>query len=270
MNVIVTGANTGIGFVTARELARRGMHVFVACRDPANANAAVVAMRQATGSEHIEPLALDLASLASVRAAAATFLARGLPLHLLINNAGVGGQRGITQDGFELHFGINHLGHFLLTSLLLARLRESAPARVVVVSSKAHYEARGIDWNKLKAHTRSITGVGEYEVSKLCNVLFTQALARRIAGSGVETYALHPGVVASDAWRRMPWPVRPLIKLGMISVEEGAKTSLYCATEPGLSSGSYYDECKPKAPNPLANDEVLQEELWRRSEAWIA
>jgi retinol dehydrogenase 12 len=269
---LVTGANTGIGRATATELARRGMHVLVACRSREKGREAVDAIRDATGSAHVELLELDLGSLGSVRRAADAFLATGRPLHLLINNAGVAGQRGITADGFELHFGTNHLGHFLLTTLLQDRLVDSAPARVVNVASKAHFDARGIDWTVLERSTPSFTGLQEYAVSKLCNVLFAKEQARRLAGTGVTTYALHPGVVASDAWRRIPWPIRPLVTRNMISNEDGAKTTLHCATseEAGRETGLYYDRCTPKEPLPLANDVALAAELWTRSEAWLA
>ena len=142
-------------------------------------------------------------------------------------------------------FGVNHLGHFALTSALLDRLAASAPARVVTVSSDAHYNARGIDFEALRRPARGITGLREYAVSKLCNVLFSQELARRTAGTGVRSYALHPGVVASDIWRRVPWPVRPLVTRRMLSVSEGAATSLYCATSPEVAeeSGLFYDKC---------------------------
>jgi NAD(P)-dependent dehydrogenase (short-subunit alcohol dehydrogenase family) len=216
-------------------------------------------------------LALDLADLESVRACAAEFLGRGEPLQVLINNAGVGGVRGLTRQGFELMFGVNHLGHFLLTRLLLDRLVSSGPARVVTVSSDAHYNARGIDWDALRRPARGITGLGGYAVSKLCNVLFSQELARRTEGTGVHAYALHPGVVASDIWRRVPWPVRPLVTRNMLSVTEGAATSLYCATSPSVASdsGLFYDKCALREASPVATSS-LGRELWERSEAWTA
>ena len=155
---------------------------------------------------------------------------------MLVNNAGVAGRRGLTKQGFELMFGVNHLGHFLLTELLLERLTSSGPARVVTVASDAHYSARGIDWDALRRPARGITGLGEYAVSKLCNVLFSQELARRTEGTGVHAYALHPGVVASDIWRRVPWPVRPLVTRRMLTVDQGAQTSLYCATSPSVAA----------------------------------
>ena len=268
---LVTGANTGIGRATAETLARRGGRVYVASRSPAKGEAAVAEIKAATGNDTVRFLPLDLADLESVRSCASAFLALGEPLHVLVNNAGVGGARGLTKQGFELTFGINHLGHFALTQLLLERLTESAPARVVTVASDAHYSARGIDFEALRRPTRGITGLPEYAVSKLCNVLFTQELARRVAGTGVTTYALHPGVVASDIWRRVPWPVRPFITRRMLSVTEGAATSLYCATSPEVAhdSGRFYDKCAQRAPSAVATPE-LGRTLWDRSMAWTA
>ncbi len=269
---LVTGANTGIGLVTARELARRGAHVFLACRSASHAQAALDAIRAASGNQKVEALALDLGDFASVRQCANAFLARGLPLHLLVNNAGLAGSRGFTASGFELAFGVNHMGHFLLTQLLLERLKASAPARIVTVASRAHTRTDGIDWNALRQPTRTRTAIHEYAVSKLANVWFSAELGRRLAGSGVTTYALHPGVVASDVWRSVPWPFRSLIKLRMISTEEGAKTSLYCATAPQCAgeSGLYYDKCRVRPASSLGQDTALAQELWQRSEAWLA
>jgi retinol dehydrogenase 12 len=266
---LVTGGNTGIGRATALGLAQRGGRVFVACRSAAKGSEAVASIKASTGNESVWVLPLDLADLDSVRACAAEFLGRGEPLHVLVNNAGLGGARGVTRQGFEVTFGVNHLGHFLLTQLLLGRLKDSAPARVVNVSSDAHYQAKGIDFDALRRPARGITGLHEYAVSKLCNVLFTQELARRTAGTGVTTYALHPGVVASDIWRRIPWPVRPLVTRRMISVSEGAQTSLYCATSPEVAevSGRFYEKCAERAPSPVATVE-LGRLLWSRSAEW--
>jgi retinol dehydrogenase 12 len=268
---IVTGANTGIGKATAMELARRGARVVIGSRNVDKGSEAARDIETATGNS-VEVLELDLGSLASVRAAAKKLCDRDLPIPLLINNAGVAGQRGETKDGFELHFGTNHLGHFLFTELLLDRIKSSAPARIVNVSSQSHYDAKGIDFDAVTHSTKTVAGLREYEVSKLANVLFTAELARRLEGTGVTTYALHPGVVASDAWRRIPWPIRAIMKRGMLSNEDGAKTSLYCATSPDVAneSGLYYDRSKVKAPNPVALDKALALDLWNRSEAWIA
>ena len=266
---LVTGGNTGIGRATAEELARQGGRVYIACRSATRGEAAAADIRASTGNDSVWVLALDLADLDSVRSCAADYLARGEPLHVLVNNAGVAGRRGLTRQGFELMFGVNHLGHFLLTNALLGRLTESVPARVVTVASDAHYQAKGIDFDALRRPARGITGLGEYAVSKLCNVLFSQELARRTAGTGVTTYALHPGVVASDIWRRVPWPVRPLVTRRMLTVSQGAQTSLYCATSPEVAeaSGLFYDKCAERAASPVATPE-LGRELWERSEAW--
>jgi retinol dehydrogenase 12 len=276
---LVTGANTGIGLVTGRALAARGGQVHLACRSRAKGEAAVAGVVSATGNHDVRFLQLDLASLAAVRAAADEFLALGEPLHVLINNAGVAGQRGLTADGFELMFGVNHLGHFAFTAALLGRLTSTAAseasgsgshgARVVTVASDAHYQAKGIDFGSLRRRTRSFTGMPEYSVSKLCNVLFSQELAGRLDGTGVTSYALHPGVVASDIWRRIPWPARPLVTRRMLSTEDGAQTSLFCATEPGLAadSGRFYDGCRERDPSPVATAD-LGRRLWERSEEW--
>jgi NAD(P)-dependent dehydrogenase (short-subunit alcohol dehydrogenase family) len=268
---LITGANTGIGRATAADLANRGGRVYLACRSQQKGLAAAATIAAATGNEAVTFLPLDLADLASVRTCAEQFLARGEPLHVLINNGGVAGQRGITRDGFELAFGVNHLGHFALTTALLDCLAASAPARVVNVSSDSHYQAKGIDFEAVRQRTASVTGMREYAVSKLGNVLFTQELARRVTDRGITAYALHPGVVASDIWRRLPWPVRPLIKRRMITTEEGARTSLYCATAPELAqvSGRFYDDCRERKASAVATGE-LAGTLWQHSEAWTA
>jgi retinol dehydrogenase 12 len=267
---LVTGANTGIGKVTALELAGAGAQVFLACRSADKAAPVVDEIRRATGPKQAEFIRLDLASLDSVRECAAEFLARERPLHILVNNAGVAGHRGLTADGFELTFGVNHVGPFLLTMLLLDRLKASAPARVVTVSSQAHYGAKGIPWDRLREPTRTLTGLSEYGVSKLANVLFSAELARRLEGSGVTTYSVHPGVIASDIWRRVPAPLRVVAKAFMRSNEEGARTSLHCATAPELASetGLYYDSCRPRKPGRAASDAQLAQELWTRSLDW--
>ena len=269
---LVTGGNTGIGRATAAGLASRGAQVHLACRSAGKGSAAAAAITAATGNPAVGVLPLDLARLHSVRGCAAAFRELGQPLHGLINNAGLPGRRGrATADGFELAFGVAHLGHFALTTALLDCLTASAPARVVTVSSDAHYQARGIDFDAVRQPGRSITGLPEYAVAKLCNVLFSQELARRLAGRGVTSYVLHPGVVASDIWRRVPWPVRPLLTRRMLTTEEGARTSLFCATDERVAavSGRYYEDCRERQPSPVATAE-LAAELWRRSEAWTA
>lgn len=268
---LVTGANTGIGFVTARELARRGARVFIACRSAERAQQAADTIRAAVAAARVDTLQLDLGDLDSVRDCARSFLAHDLPLHLLVNNAGLAGSRGSTRSGFELAFGVAHVGHFLLTQCLVERLVRSAPARIVTVSSNAHFRSAAPDWEAVRKPTRTRTGLPEYAVAKLANVLFSTELGRRLSGTGVITSSLHPGVVASDVWRSVPWPLRPLIKLAMVSPDDGAKTTLYCATsdEAAAQTGLYYDTCRARPPSVLARDAALAAELWRHSENWV-
>jgi retinol dehydrogenase 12 len=267
---LITGGNTGIGLATAIALARGGGRVHIACRSATAGEAAVARIKAESGSADVWLLPLDLASLSSVRACAASFLARDEPLHVLVNNAGVGGQRGITADGFELHFGVNHLGHFALTQLLLDRIAASGPdARIVNVSSEAHYGAHGIDFAAVRRPTATFTGSQEYAVSKLCNVLYTQELARRLDGAAVHAYALHPGVVASDIWRRVPRLARWFVTRRMLTIEQGAVTSVYCATSPDVAAdtGLFYDKCAAKAASQVATPE-LAAQLWKHSAEW--
>jgi retinol dehydrogenase 12 len=266
--VAITGANIGIGRAVAEALAARGARLRLLCRSTAKAEPVAAALR-AHGGE-VSVIECDLGRLASVRAAAAALLARDEPLHVLVNNAGVAGQRGLTADGFELAFGTNHLGHFLLTQLVLDRLRASAPARIVHVASNNHYKARAVDWQALRQPTASISGLPEYGVSKLANVLFSIELARRLAGTGVTSYAVNPGRVASNIWQRVPWPIRPLFKLTMLSTAEGAYSTIRAATDL-VDDGGYFDaRARLRDPNPLARDPELAAELWRRSDTWTA
>ncbi len=268
---VVTGANTGIGKETVRALAARGARVVLASRSADKTKPVIDELARATGNDRLEFLALELGDLAAVRTAAAELLARDLPIHGLINNAGLAGVRGLTKDGFELAFGTNHLGHFLFTTLLLERIRASGPARIVNVSSQSHYSAKGIDWDAVKKPTRSTTGMAEYAVSKLANVLFTRELAKRIPASEVTNYALHPGVIASDIWqRRVPRFLAAIPKLFMKSTADGAKTTIYCATSPECAShnGRFYTDSKEKRASRVADDDALAAELWKRSEAW--
>ena len=269
---IVTGANTGIGKITARELARQGAHVILACRSKAKTEPVIAELKRESGNDQIEFIELDLSDLASVRSCAAALLARNMPIHGLINNAGLAGKKGgVSKDGFELTFGTNHLGHYLFTRLLLDRIKQSGPARIVNVASASHYQAKKIDWDALRKPTQSMTGLPEYEVSKLSNVLFTKELARHLEGSSVTTYAVHPGVVATDVWRRVPAPVRWLIKKFMKTPEQGALSSIRCATAPELAqeTGRYYhQDGKEKRPNRVADDVELAKTLWQKSAEW--
>ena len=268
LHALITGANTGIGRITARELARQGMHLTLAGRSESRTREVMAELARVNPGVrlHFEHLALD--DLDSVRNCAQRVLARvearSDPLDLLVNNAGVAGARGQTRQGFEMAFGVNHLGHFLLTLLLLEHLRSRPVARIVHVASRAHWMAHQIPWEQLRRPTRSLSGIQEYAVSKLCNILFSSALARRVAGTGVMSFSLHPGVVATDIWRSVPALLRPLLRLRpMLSPEEGARTTLHCATLADPSqSGLYFADCQPARCSVLANDRELAERLW--------
>ncbi len=273
--VIITGANTGIGKITAAALAKRGAHVVVACRSKEKTEPVIAEIRASAGHDRVEWVGCDLSDLASVRQAADGLLQRALPIHVLINNAGLAGKPGLTKDGFEITFGTNHLGHYLWTRLLqpaLVTTDAAAPARIVNVASKAHYQAKSIDWAAQRERTKSRTGLTEYSVSKLCNVLFTKELARRAGDQALRTYALHPGVVATDVWRHVPSPFRWVIKKFMITPEQGAATSIKTAADPALANqtGRYYDaDGREKNTSRLADDTELARELWNRSAQWV-
>lgn len=268
--VLITGAGGGIGRVTAEALAKAGARVFVHARSQQSA-APVVDGILATGALG-EAFVCDLGDLHAVSAAVDKFLEHEQVVHALVNNAGIGGQRGQTSDGFELHFGINHLSHFLLTRRLEPLLL-AAPegARVLNVASKAHYIARAPRWEQLERKTRTFTGFSEYSFSKLANVLFARSLARRWSQERAIAISLHPGVVASGIWRRLPKPVRWLYKRSMLSVEQGAQTQINLALAPldELDSGAYYHYAGARKPSALALDESLADELCKRSEDWL-
>ena len=268
---LITGGNVGIGRVTAIELAKQGFQVVIAGRSLERTQPVLDHITSLSVDKPALFLPLDLASLASVRACAQMFIQLNLPLHLLINNAGVAGLRGLTQDGFEMTFGINHLGHFLLTQLLLPNLQSSGPSRVVTVSSRAHKRTAGIDWDALRRPTSSWTGINEYAVSKLANLLFSAELAKRVQGTSVSTYSLHPGVVDTEIWRALPDWARPLLRLrGFLTPEQGALTTLHCALHaPQQESGLYYSDSQPKQPAALGQNSELAAELWKRSEVWV-
>ena len=275
--VVVTGANTGLGKATALQLARRGGEVVLACRTEAKALPVVAEIVAATGNEAVSFHALDLADLAAVLRSAEALLATDRPLHVLVNNAGLAGQRGRTADGFELAFGTNHVGHFLFTTLLLDRITASAepgrPARVVNVASGNHFHAKGIDWEAVRRPTRTFVGLHEYDVSKLANVCFTQELARRLDPAQVVAFATNPGPVATDVWRRMPGPLYTVFKKvrGLKTPAEGALPTVRAATDPTLDdrSGAYVDEDGSVIPASEVATPELGAELWSRSEAWV-
>jgi dehydrogenase/reductase SDR family protein 13 len=215
-------------------------------------------------------VSIDVSDPSSVRRAADGFLASAQPIDVLVNNAGIAGTRALSKDGFDLTYATNHIGPFLLTNLLLPRLRESPQGRVVNVASAAHFMVKQIDWSVLERRTTpKRSAFKDYAVTKLMNILHAKELARRLAGTHVTTYALHPGAVASNIWRSLPRPLQWIGKLFMLSNEEGARTPFYCATAPQLAStsGRYYDRGRDVRPSRLAEDPTLALELWTRTEA---
>ena len=268
---VVTGANTGIGKETARGLAQKGYTVVLACRDVAKGEAARLDITASTKSSRVAVLRLDLADFASTRRFAAEVGQRYGRLHVLANNAGLyTRQHSTTPQGFESTFGVNHLGTFLLTQELLPLLKASAPARIVVVSSNLHARGR-MRWDDLGFSRARFSGAAAYNQSKLANVLFTKALARRLEGTGVTVNALHPGVVATELVREYPRPLVWLFQRFLVTPEVGALTSLHVATAPETAtiSGQYFANSKPKAPAKAALDEEAQEKLWRLSQGLI-
>lgn len=270
---VVTGANTGIGRATVQALADRGARrIVIAARSRDKTQPVIEELGARARDTEVRFVALDLGELASVRRAADELLQKDWTIDALINNAGIGGVPGLTRDGFELAFGTNHLGHFLFTEKLLPLVTRAPAGRIVNVSSNAHYRAKGIDWDALRRPSATVSAMPEYAVSKLCNVLHAKELARRLAGTKVTTYAVHPGVVASDIWSRRLGIFAKLVTWTMLTNEDGARTQLRCATDPTLAgeTGLFYAKEKAKAPNPVADDVALQDELRRRSEAWVA
>jgi dehydrogenase/reductase SDR family protein 13 len=266
---LVTGANSGIGLAMVEALAARNARLVLACRSEARAMPVLEALRARHPGLDAAFLPLDVSDLASVRTAAATFLNMGHPLDVLVNNAGVAGTEAVTRDGFDLTYATNHIGPFLLTSLLLPRLQESSEGRIVNVASGAHMMVKQIDWSVLaRREVPKRSRFSDYAVTKLMNVLHARELARRLAGTSVTTYSLHPGAVASNIWRSLPGPLQWFMKLFMLSNEQGALSLLYCATAPELRgiSGRYYDRTREAAPSRLAQNESLARELWQRTD----
>jgi NAD(P)-dependent dehydrogenase (short-subunit alcohol dehydrogenase family) len=264
--VLITGANTGIGKATASELAARGARVALLCRDPAKAEAARTEIRARTPAAQVDVLSLDLRSLASVRSCAKAVLEAYPRVDVLLNNAGVvPSTLRLTADGFEEQIGVNHLGHFLLTNLLLERLVASAPARVVTVSSMMH-AGGAIDFASFRGPAK-YNAIAAYRQSKLANILFANELARRVATRGVTSNSLHPGGVATEIMRDANWLIRVGMGLVGASPEKGARTSVQLASAPELerATGKYFVSQREKQPDPAALDEAMAERLWGES-----
>jgi NAD(P)-dependent dehydrogenase (short-subunit alcohol dehydrogenase family) len=268
---LITGANTGIGRYTAWGLVERGYRVYLACRSESKTQAVIDEILKAHPSAWVKWLPIDLANFSAIQSSANSFLLENSHLDLLINNAGVGGEKGCTVDGFEVAFGVNHMGHFLLTHLLMGALLNAKAPKVVTVASNAHRFAWGIDWLKVRQETKSILGAKDYAVSKLANILFSSQLSKHYSHKGLATYSLHPGVIRSDFWRHLPLGLMPLIKWGpLISPQQGARTSLYCALDaPHSETGFFYANSRIKKPTVYARNESLAAELWEKSADWI-
>eukprot|EP00276_Gloeochaete_wittrockiana_P011602 CAMPEP_0184371166 /NCGR_PEP_ID=MMETSP1089-20130417/163242_1 /TAXON_ID=38269 ORGANISM="Gloeochaete wittrockiana, Strain SAG46.84" /NCGR_SAMPLE_ID=MMETSP1089 /ASSEMBLY_ACC=CAM_ASM_000445 /LENGTH=334 /DNA_ID=CAMNT_0026713879 /DNA_START=164 /DNA_END=1169 /DNA_ORIENTATION=+ len=301
---IVTGATSGIGKETARVLAHQGAHVILGCRDVKNAelvaqelikvtkNSKVEVIPldlaslasvdhllsslniKVTKNSKVEVIPLDLASLASVRSFAEQFKSTKLPLHILIDNAGVmATPRSLTRDGFELQFGVNHLGHFLLTNLLLEQLRESAPARVVVVSSNLH-EKGHINFEDIMSE-KSYDRWGAYGQSKLANILFARELNRRMAGTGVTVNAVHPGFIPTDLTRNInpfaPYLFKYIVSPFLKSIPQGAATTVNVEVNPALANvgGKYFTNCQEETPAAEALNDQVAQRLWDLSEKLV-
>ncbi|XP_067456345.1 retinol dehydrogenase 13 isoform X2 [Thunnus thynnus] len=272
--VLITGANTGIGRETSRDLARRGARVVMACRDLTRAEQAAEEIRRSTGNGNVVIRHLDLASLYSVRQFAKDFLDSEDRLDILINNAGVMMcPKWLTEDGFETQLAVNHLGHFLLTNLLLPKLKSSAPSRVVTVSSIAHRGGR-IDFDDLFFSRRPYSSLESYRQSKLANVLFARELAHRLRDSGVSSFCLHPGVIRTELGRHVHgwFPLLGALLslpsfLLMKTPWQGSQTTVYCAVTPGLEgrSGRYFSDCAEKETAPEGRDDVVARKLWEES-----
>lgn len=270
---LVTGANSGIGRALVEALARHRARVVLSARSAERVRPVLDEIRRSQPAAAVDVLPMDLADLGSVRRAAQSLLDAGQPLDVLVNNAGVAGTRALSADGFDLTYATNHIGPFLFTNLLLPRLREAPAGRIVNVSSASHLSVKRIDWSALER--RSVpkrSALPDYAVTKLMNILHAKELARRLAGTRITTYAVHPGAVASNIWRALPRPVQWFIKLFMLSNEQGAATPLLCATSPELASstGRYYANGREAPTNPLADDAALARELWARTEAAVA
>lgn len=270
--VIITGANTGIGKVTAIDLARRGAKVYMACRNLVKSTAAAQDVINQSGSHDVILNQLDLSSFKSIREFVENFEERRLDV--LINNAGIMAcPKTMTKEGIEIQIGVNHFGHFLLTLLLLNKLKKSAPSRILNVSSLAHRFGK-IDKGDLLCK-KSYSPSEAYARSKLANILFTKELARRLKGTNVTVNALHPGAIYTELQRHIGETygrlLQPLIHIFgpflLKTPEEGAQTTIACAVDPDLEtiSGEYFSNCEISEPSRAANDPELAKWLWKES-----
>ena len=263
---MITGANSGIGKLTTLGLAETGARVVMVCRDAVKGEAALSEIVSKTGNENVELMVADLGSQQSIRDLVGHFRTKHDQLHLLINNAAIiPVKRQVTEDGYEAQFGVNHLGPFLLTNLLLDVLKASAPSRIVNVASTVHYNA-SMNFDDLQSE-ESYGVMKAYGQSKLANILFTYELARKLEGTGVTVNCLHPGVVRTRIMRDVPFFLKPIVAvagLAMLSPEKGAKTSIYVATSPDVEgvTGKYFDKCAERSSSSESRDEEKAKRLW--------
>ncbi len=261
---IVTGANSGIGRATALGLAKLGARVVMVCRDRNKGEAAQAEIKAHSGNSPVDLLIADLSSQRAIRQLAQDLKANYRQLHVLVNNAGLYlNRRTLTVDGLETTFAVNHLASFLLTNLLLEALKASAPARVVNIASSAHTST--LDFDNLQGEKR-YNGMQAYSASKLCNILFTYELARRLQGTGVTANCLHPGVVRTGLQRDLPAPFR-IMRQFFATPEKGAETSIYLASSPEVErvNGKYFADKKEAMPSNVPADEAIAQRLWQVS-----
>jgi len=274
-NVFITGPTEGIGRATALALARDGANLHLLCRNRSKAEALREELSSHFGDVRIELYIADLGEFQQVRDAAESFVRRNEPLDVLINNAGViNTRRTLLDNGQEQMFAVNHLGHFLLTRLLLPRIEEAEQGRVVVVSSEGYKLCRGIRFDDLQ-WSSGYKMFRTYGHSKLANILFVRELAKRLQGTWVTANALHPGAVRSQLGAQNDWRagrVLVLVKPFLRSAERGAATSLYLATSDEVAdiSGEYFVDCRVKKTKPSAHDASQAQRLWELSERLVS
>lgn len=269
--IVVTGCNVGIGRETVRNLSQRGAKVVMACRDTHMAEKVAAEIKRETGGELVV-MKLDLASLASIRSFAADLKTKESKIHMLINNAGVMFcPYKKTEDGFEMQMGTNHLGHFLLTNLLLPLLTHSEPARIINVTSMGHTGGR-IPLEDMN-YEKSYNKYDSYFNSKLANILFTRQLAKRLKGTNIQVFAVHPGGVQSNLSRHIVsegyLPTGRFSALFLKTPVEGTQTTIYCALEAQQQEPYYYSDCNIGATIKAATDDVVAEKLWEVSEKMV-